>query len=441
MRRMHGMALLCVVAVLAGFGGRALADSAERIVAIVDEDPILLSELEAQLLIAMQGFGIDPGDSVRVGQLREQILEQAIDQRVLFQEAKQQEIRVSEQEVARTVEDAIARSREEIGSEQLFKIQLQREGMTEEDLRQRYMEQARSELMVSRLVQSRMGGEISVDPEEVRRYYEEHRSEFPQREAQVHLQHILIRVRPDSLLLGKARDLALEVAEQIRSGAISFVDAAQRYSDDPNGRDGGDLQHIHRGDFSDRLGRDFEEALFSLEPGQVSEPLASPLGYHLVLAHEKDLAGGWVHASHILFAVPMVKADEARARSRAQELFTRLDAGESFGDLARRYSDDPHSRDRGGDLGFIPRQSLDPVILQAINSLAVGGVAQPVAAEGAFHIFRVLGLEAKRDYAFDEIEEELLGWVRKQKMEQRYQELVEEVKQRHYIERRSWGEN
>jgi peptidyl-prolyl cis-trans isomerase SurA len=435
------MALLCVAFVLTGLGDRALADSAERIVAIVDEDPILLSELEAQLLIALQGFGIDPGDSVRIRQLREQILEQAIDQRVLYQEAKRQEIRVSEQEVARTVEDAIARGREEIGSEELFKIQLQREGMTEEDLRQRYMEQARSELMVSRLVQQQMGGETTIDPEEVRRYYEEHRGEFPQREAQVHLQHILIRVRPDSLLLGKARNLALEVAEQIRSGAISFADAARRYSDDPNGREGGDLQRIHRGDFSDKLGRAFEDAFFSLEPGQVSEPLASSLGYHLALAHEKDPAGGWVHASHVLFAVPMVKADEALAQSRAQELYARLDAGESFGDLARRYSDDPQSRDRGGDLGFVPKQALDPVILQAIGSLEVGGVAQPVAAEGAFHIFRLLGREAERDFAFDEVEEELIEWVRKQKMEQRYREIVEEAKERHYIERRSWSEN
>lgn len=434
--------LLCGGAVLAGFPSAApAAELLERVVAVVDEEPILLSEVSAAFQIAAKGLGIDLGDTAMVRRLRDQVLEQQIDQRVLFLEAEQREIPVDAAEIIAAVDEAIARNREEIGSEQLFQLQLEREGLTEEGLRQRYAEQAKLELLASRLVRMELGGEITVSSAEVRAYYQEHRDDLPQRHAGFHLQHILIQVQADSLLVTKARDLAAEVAGQIRTGAISFADAARRYSDDPNGREGGDLHRVSRGDFRGRLGEPFEDVVFSAEPDRVSDPLASPLGYHLVLVHEKDPDGTWVHASHILFGVPIMQADRARAEARAEELWRRARAGEAFEILAERYSDDPESRARGGDLGWIPGQALGAAVLEAVDTLQVGAVSRPVRADEGFHVFRVLGREAEREFSFNEIEAELTEWVRNQKMEDRYSEWIEELKQRHYIERRTWGED
>ncbi len=434
------------LALAAGFAGICGAQPGspqvvERVVAVVDEEPILLTELQAQYVMAAQAFGVDLSDSVAARQLRDEILEQQIDQRVLYLEAQAQGVIVDETEIDQLVDEAIARNRSEAGSEEAFQMQLQREGLTEEDLRQRYREQARRELIVSRFVQREIRSDITVTPAEVRAYFEQHRSELPQREAGLHLQRIVIQVKPDPALYEKARDLAAQVRDRIASGAIDFADAARRYSDDPNGRTGGDLRRVSRGDFADRLGPAFEDSLFALEAGDLSRPLRSPLGYHLVLVEEKALDGSWIHPRHILFGVPVVQADRARAELLADQLYDRLKAGESFEALAREHSDDPVSREEGGDLGWVPVSALGETIRGPIDSLQVGEISRPVTTESEVQIFRVLGRESARDFAFKEIEEELTEIVRTRKLEERYQSWVEELKEKHYIERRSWDAN
>jgi peptidyl-prolyl cis-trans isomerase SurA len=424
----------------AGPAAAAAPEVVERVVAVVDDQPILLSELEAQLALAMQSLDVQPGDSARVQQLREELLEQQIDQRVIYLEAQQQGLPVDDQEIDQLVNDAIARNRDESGSEEAFQSQLRREGLTEEDLRARYREQARVELTVSRLIQREIRGQTDVTPEEVRAYYDQHRSELPQRESGIHLQRIVFQVKPDPALYDRAREQAVEVAGQIARGSVTFTDAARRWSDDPNGRTGGDLQRVARGDFADRLGAAFEDSLFALPTGVVSRPLLSPLGYHLVFVHEKDPAGAWVHASHILFGVPIVQADRARAETLADEIYQRLQAGGSFADLARQYSDDPMSRDKGGDLGWLPLSALGETIRAPIAALGVGETSRPISTSSEVQIFRVLGRESEREFEFDEIKDELTDLVRNTKMEGRYRAWVDGLKQKHYIERRAWDQ-
>jgi peptidyl-prolyl cis-trans isomerase SurA len=422
--------------------GRAVGapEVVERVVAVVDDQPIMLSELEAQLAIALQSVGIPPSDSARVQQLRTELLEQQIEQRVIYLEAQQEGLPVDPQEVDKLVDDTIARNREESGSEEAFQIQLRREGLTEEDLRARYREQAQMELTVSRLIQRQVRGQDDVTPEEVRAYYDQHRAELPPRESGIHLQRIVFQVKPDSALYERAREQALDVAGQIARGSITFADAASRWSDDPNGRSGGDLRQVARGDFTERLGPAFEDSLFALEPGVLSRPLRSPLGYHLVMVHEKDPAGAWVHPSHILFGVPIVQADRARAEQLAGEVYQRLQAGASFTDMARQYSDDPMSREKGGDLGWLPLSALGENIRGPIDALGVGETSRPISTASEIQIFRSLGRESEREFEFDEVKDELTELVRNTKMEGRYRTWVDGLKAKHYIERRAWGE-
>jgi peptidyl-prolyl cis-trans isomerase SurA len=413
----------------------------ESVVAVVGNEPILRSEVEAQLEMAIYSMGLDRSDQARVAEIREQIIEQQIDQLVLYQEARLQEIPVNQDEVVRAVDEAILRNKQEIGSDEQFQRQLQLEGLSEDDLRERYLRQARLEMMVGRLMQRDLGGEIPLSEEEVRAYFEEHRGDFPKRDTALHLQHIIIAVRPDSVLVDKARTLALDVADQIRTGTLGFVEAAKRYSDDPNGRTGGDLRRIRRGDLIDGMGREFEESLFRLDEGGLSEPLPSPLGFHLVRMNEKDPAGEWVHPSHILFRVPVVQADVARAEDRAQKVYERALAGEPFDALARAHSDEPESAARGGDVGWVPLSSMTGQAAERLPHLGPGEIAAPMAADGFFHLFRLVERDAEREFSFEEVADELADLVQAQKREQRYAEWVAEIKRRHHIKRFPWGEN
>ena len=424
---------------LAVFAPHAAAEVVEQVVAVVDEHPIFLTELRAQFLAAAQGMELDLRDSLQVTRLRDSVLEDQIRQKVLYLEAQAREITIDETEISARVGEAIERNIREIGSKDLFRVQLEREGLTEDDLRGRYADQARVELMINRLVQMEIQSEMTApSDEEVRTFYDEHRAEMPQREAGIHLQHIQILVKPDSILVAKAQNLARDVGGQIRSGALTFQDAARRYSDDPNGREGGDLHQIERGDFRGHLGEDFENAIFDQQVGSVSAPLLSPLGYHLVLVRDRDPEGAWVRASHILFRVPVVASDKYAAEQRAQEVHARLNAGEAFEDLAAVHSDDAQSRELGGDLGWVPGQVLEGEIRTVIDALEIGAHAAPLEAEGGFHIFRVLGRENERDFTFEEIKGELIDWVQTRKMETRYTEWVAELSERHFIERRPW---
>lgn len=429
--------VLIILAVL-GATPAVAQDLVEQVVAIVDSQPIMLSDLQAQLQMALVSMQVDPGDTARVAMVMDQLLEQQIEQKVLYQEAKNRGYEAAEDEIMTAVDTAIERNIAELGSHALFDIQLKKEGLTEADLRYRYSEQARLEMLSSRLIQAEVRGQVEVTAEDVRRFYDENRDQLPPRPPSYHLQHIMIVIRPDSTVETGALAQAREVAGKLATGELTFTEAAARYSDHATGRNGGLLGRVERGDFRDSMGEDFEEAMFELTPGTVSEPLRSPLGFHLVTVSERDSAGFWVKPAHILFGVPRNDADVARTNSALLALKTRVAAGESFSGLAKAYSQDPETSETGGELGWLPENMMAKEILDAVSSLADGQVSDPVRGGDAMHIFHLLGRQAAGVYDYEEIQEELRGYTETYKLETRYREWLDGLKEQHYIERRDW---
>jgi len=429
----------CVLVLLAALASPAPGETVERIVAVVEDQAILKTEVQARLLVEMEQRGVDPGDSTTVRQLRDLVIEGLIEQHVLSLHAQEAGITVPDAQVAQAVEEAIARNKAALGSEQLFQMQLAREGLTEAELRQRFADEARRTMLAERVVQSELGGtRPEVTPEEVRRYFEEHQAELPQREPSIHLQRIVILVEPDTSLVRRARDLAATTAARIQAGEITFADAASRYSDDPHtSRDGGNLHRLERGDLAGNLGPDFENEVFSLQPGKVSDPLRSPLGFHLFSVQERDSLGAWVQASHILFSIPVVRADAEQAEVLARRVREQALAGADFAELARQHSDAPEGG-QGGELGWVPTQLLEERLQKALENLPEGQVSEVIDVEGAFILARVLGREAARPYAFEEIEQELTEHVRDVRIEERYRTWISGLKDGVYIERRQW---
>jgi peptidyl-prolyl cis-trans isomerase SurA len=414
------------------------AETVESVVAVVEDQPILRSEVQGRMLLEMEQRGIDPSDSATVRQLRDLVVGSLIDERVLELHAKEAGLTVSEDQVVQAVEEAIGRNREAMGSEQLFRLQLEREGLTEAELRQRFTLEARRRMLADRVVQAELGGPVEVAPDEVRRYFEEHRAELPQREAALHLQRIVVLIEPDSVQVERAHAAAVAVLARIRGGELSFADAARRYSDDPNTNNaGGDLHRLERGDLAGSLGSDFEDQVFALEPGTVSEPLASPFGFHLFLVQERSPEQEWIRASHVLFSVPRVHADQVRAEQEAEQLRAEAAAGADFEELARRHSDAPEGPG-GGDVGWVPLELLEEPLRDALAPLAPGAVSPVIPVQGAFIIARYLEREEARPYEFPEIEGELTEHVRAVRMEERFREWVDRLRERYYIERRAW---
>lgn len=421
--------ILSATLILAGFllQSTCLAEEIEGIAAIVGEDIILKSELDEQILFYCMQAGIGPTDTVRIAEISDEILNRMVDAKIVVQEAREQKITVSPEELNQAINNAVMEVKTRMGSEAKFREEMEREGMTEEGLRERYRKELEAQLLAMKLVDREIRAKIQITEEDVANFYKERKGELPKRPPEVTLAQIVIVPEADSTVDRQARDRAFEVLEAVRAGQ-SFERLAAQYSEDPSAENGGDVGFFSRGDFEE----DFEEAAFVLEPEQVSDLVRSRFGYHIIKMIEKreDMA----HVKHILIRVKPTEKAEQKARGLATELRKRIEAGESFEELATRFSEDTETADRGGVVGSYAIEGLAPAVRVAIKGVSVGSITEVVPMEVAYHIFKVVGKSTEREYTFEEIQGELRELVGQEKAQNRYEKWMGELKKKAYIE-------
>jgi len=144
--------------------------------------------------------------------------------------------------------------------------------------------------------------------------------------------------------------------------------------------------------------------------------------------------GDRAHVKHILIRVKPTEKAEQDARSLATELRKRIEAGESFEQLAREYSQDKETADKGGLVGSYAIEGLAPAVRGAIKGVAVGAITEVVPMEIAYHIFKVIGKSTEREYTFDEIKDQLRQLVITEKAQNKYEEWLGGLKKKTYIE-------
>jgi peptidyl-prolyl cis-trans isomerase SurA len=410
--------------------GSAAGQYLEKIVAVVEDQEILLSEVtENYQLLASQGV-VDASDTAAVRTIQRQILDKLIDDKLLILEAESQEIQVTGEEVEQAVEQTINGFIDQIGGRDAFLRQLEQEGLTEEELRTRYREDARSQILASRLIGREIRSKIEVTDEDVREFYEENRDELPKKVRMMRISDIYISVRADSLIVGRRFEEASLIRDQILGGEVSFEEAAQSYSDDPSGAQGGNLGRFGRGDFDPA----FEEAAFALAPGEISEPVRTRFGLHLIRLDQIDPEGQWANVHHILFGIAPSRVDEAMAKKRAEGIRDRIVGGESFESVAREVSEDPQAASRGGDLGWLPMQAFQGAVKETVDSLGVGEVSDVVPGDGGFHILKITGVQEPGEYTFEEIQEDLAEMAFQSRMEEAYAKWMEDLREKYYVE-------
>jgi len=417
------------ILILAGLVTQAAgsAEEIEGIAAIVGEEIILKSEVEEQLLFYCMQAGIEPTDSLRLAEVSEEILNRMIDAKVVVQEARQQKITVTPEELNQAIDSAVAEVKMRMGSEERFKEEMEKEGLTEQKLREKYREELEAQLLAMKLVDKEIRSKIQVTDEDVRKFYEDRKDELPRRPPEVTLAQIVIVPEVDSTIDRKSRAEAQEVLNAVREGQ-SFERLAAQYSDDPSAENGGDVGFFSRGDFEE----DFETAAFALEPGEVSDLVRSRFGYHIIKLVEKR--GDMAHVKHILIRATPTEEAEQEARGLATELRKRIEAGENFEDLAARFSQDTETAERGGVVGSYAVEGLAPAVRVAIKGVAVGDITEVVPMEVAYHIFKVVGKSAEREYTFEEIKGQLRELVGQEKAQNRYEKWLGGLKEKTYIE-------
>lgn len=170
----------------------------------------------------------------------------------------------------------------------------------------------------------------------------------------------------------------------IVEGKESFEDVAKRFSVDRYSSDKGGLMGVV---MPGRFPWTFEEASYNTEPGKISPVINSGVGYHIVRVESRTPSDGEVKADHILIGISE-ETPEANAKALADSIYTLAVGGADFAELARRFSEDPGSAQRGGNLGWFGRGRMVAPFDSAAFALLPGEISRPVRTNFGYHIIR-----------------------------------------------------
>jgi len=254
----------------------------EQIVAVVNDDIITYSELEKILNPIFERYErIYSGAELfsMLQKARHDILEHLVQEKIILQEAKKQDVRaMMGDDFGQEVDRGITEARKKFGSEEDFIKELKREGMTFEQFKTEQEDRTLIRAMLIKEVSSK----CSVSPLEVKDYYETHKGEFTEGE-KVRASQIWIKNNPENA--AESERLAKEILGRLNHGE-SFAALAKKYSQCPYASRGGDWGFIGKGHWNKEL----EDAVFSLQPGRHSGVIKTDLGWHLVMVQERKPA-------------------------------------------------------------------------------------------------------------------------------------------------------
>lgn len=359
------------------------ATPVDRVAAVVNNEVITAVELRARVQQAMaqleqQGIQAPPLEI-----LERQVLERLILERAQIQRAQEEGVRVDNATLERAI-DRIAQNNN-LDRDSL-RAALEADGISWE----RFREDIRTEILVTRLREREVDRNISVTEAEIDNFLASNPEAFSGR--QVLVAHVLLRLPENASQEDERRQeaRAQEVLSRHAAGE-DFFQLAAEYSDAPDAVEGGALGWRT----PDRLPGLFAEVVSRMQPGQVSDVLRSAAGLHIVKfagARGGELAGPeqleQTRARHILLRTSEVVSD-ADAEARLLTLRERIAYGESFEDLAKVHSDDL-SGARGGDLGWIDRGDTVPEFERAMDALQPGEISQPVRSPFGWHLIEVV---------------------------------------------------
>ena len=379
----------------------------DRIVAVVGTRPILASQIDEEM-VQQQAQGQPlPTDSAGTATLRRQILDRLIELEILVQQAERDTtIKVTDQEVLDQVEQTYQNVRKQFSTENEFRDQIRqaRFGSVEE-WRRWLADQQRRQLLAQRLIEAqRQKGKLRPIPPteaQMRDFWAQNKEQQPKRPATVSFRQIVVKPVPDSASRQRAYARAESLVVELRKGG-DFAAAAKRFSmDSASAVQGGELGWFRRG----VMVKEFEDVAFRLRPGEISFPVETPFGFHVINVERTQPAE--ILARHILIIPEISKAQIAIAHRLADSLHTVLAGGTvriPFDSLAKLYGD-PQEPKLAEDASLT---DMPPEYQKAFSADSTLGL-KSVIAEGAdtprekFVVVEVTARKAAGDLAFDDV--------------------------------------
>ena len=355
----------------------------DRIVAVVNEDVIMKSELENKIYTINEKMKEQGANTPPESILKRQVLNNLIQNRIQLQLAAMIGIKVNDENLNRTISNIAAES--QVTLEQFREI-LEKDGYNYEQFR----EDIRNEITLTQLRKRQVTNRIIVSGKEIDNFLTNDNSQniF---QTEIRLSHILFSLSETATEdeITQTEQMASKVRDELLTGA-DFAKIASTVSDGGNAKAGGDLGWRRIDDIPTL----FTDYIPDMKVGDISELIRSPSGFHIIkISDLKDMEENIVeqtHARHILVKVNELRTDK-QANEKLIQLKLRIDNGNDFGLLAKGNSDDAMSAIDNGDLGWSIPGKLVPEFQRVLEELEINEISEPFKSRFGWHIVQVLG--------------------------------------------------
>jgi peptidyl-prolyl cis-trans isomerase SurA len=401
-------------------------DAVEGIVAIVGREIILKSDVDGQLEVMAQR---DPRINKKDPAMRRAIVDQLINERLIVTKAIEDSVDVQEDEITQRMEYQIQMLVQQYGSEKRIEDLY---GMSMSRIRKDFRDEIRKRLLVEK-IQGEKFGDVKASRSDVEAFFAKYKDSIPQINDRVDLYHIVKYVTASSAKNKEAQMLAIRVRDSIIKGS-SFSDFARRYSGDAvSAANGGDLGTVEKGKFVPA----FESAAFALESNEISQPVETPFGWHIIQLIGKT--SSTITCRHILIRVGQSDEDREAVKKQLSDIRERVKAGEDFEALAKKFSEEKETQGFGGAMGQIDLQRLPEDMRKTILAMKDGDVTEPLpyAADPTKPGFHILWRKKFLKQHFPTIEEDFKQLEQMASMEKRQrleQEWIQELRKKLYWE-------
>ena len=396
----------------------------DQIAAVVDNEIILKSELDYQVRLEAAQKKEDP----TTPGLENQVLNQMIEEKLAYAQAQLDSIQVSDDEVNSRIDYQIQYFEQQYGSKE--KVE-QIYGMSIEKIKRTLEDPVRKQIMVQKLEEKKFG-DVSASRLEVEKFFKQFKDSIGVIPEKVQIAHIFIIPKVTEKAKEKYKEKAEAILDSLKHGA-DFAELAKKYSEDPgSAAEGGDLGWVGKGVFYPQ----FEAAAFALKPGQISDVIESPVGFHIIQMIDKR--GDKIHVRHILIKIKKGDQADLDAIEELSAIRDSIVKGDgTFAEYAKKYSEDKNSSIFGGDLGTFYLNQIDPSMLDVVSKLKVGEMSYPKRIDYGkdnygYHIVllekRIQQHQASLETDFPELQK-LADQYKKQKV---YEAWINELKKKIY---------
>jgi peptidyl-prolyl cis-trans isomerase SurA len=356
----------------------------DGIAAVVGDEVILLSELEAYSLLRLNALDIKP-DSAEFSSLQQRFLDELIDGKVLLVRAEEDTaIEVNDDEVEMALEQHVAGllKQNRMTMEQLEEELKKQEGISLSQFKDKLRKGIREQL-IKQKVQQIYATSISLNKKDVVDFFNQYKDSLPSLGPGMHLSKLTITVAASDSIRQSAFDRVSKIRQRLDEGE-KFVTLARQYSEDPNAENGGDLGFIEKGTLNELT---FEEKVFSLQPGEISEPFETRFGWHIVMVEARR--DQRVHVRQIFFRVAPSEEKVQRVESLLDSIREHCETKEDFDDAVVRFSTDEQLKAVKGEIGWVNLYEIPDVLKENVDSLTAGDISPIERTANTFILYRV----------------------------------------------------